>query len=65
MGHVRAEPATRSQQFRGTGQVGGVRVSGPGSAGRMGYSGVGLTQQVVSRPVQLDQIHAGKALSTG
>lgn len=25
----------------------------------------GRAQQVVSRPVQLDQIHAGKALSTG
>ena len=38
----------------------------PGFAGWMGYSGApGRAQQVVSRPVQLDQIQARKALSTG
>lgn len=36
---------------------------GQGLQGRWGI--LGRAQQVVSRPVQLDQIQAGKALSTG
>lgn len=40
MGHVRAELATQEPAVLGTGQAEGtVQVSGPGSAGGMGYSG--------------------------
>lgn len=65
---VTAELASRSQQSQGTGQVWGMKIGGPGQGlqGWMGYSGApGRAQQVASRPIQLDQIQARKALSTG